>query len=110
MLGFLTTAGLYASGPEWKTVTYTETVQHEGYCAGETTEWFAPGGVEDEQECSEIPSQVDAYCAGEDFPECSGSGEWDVYWVPPREERVPATRRERTTAWERIKGAITGEP
>jgi hypothetical protein len=100
--------GLYAAGPSHKTVNYFATVQREGYCAGETTEWFAPGGIADEEECSDLPSQVDSYCAGTDFPECQGSGEWDVYWVAPRKERVPATRLERTNAWERITQAVTG--
>jgi hypothetical protein len=91
-------AGLYRAGPEWKTVTYTKTVQQEGYCAGEDTEWFAPGGVTDEEECENLRSELGAYCSDHKYkvPECRYEdggpvlpGEWDVYWVSPREERVP---------------------
>ena len=67
-------------------MTYTTTQEREGYCASD--EW--------------VPAW--------DAEECSKYSGYGAYWVPAGEEHVPATRRERTNAWERIKGAITGEP
>jgi hypothetical protein len=125
-LALTAVGGLYAAGPAYKTVTYFETVEREGYCAGETAEWNDPGGLAaTEEECLAMPAELDQYCADlyaeepkGDFPECGGSkaeweaypkGEWDVYWVPPRDEQVPRTRQQRTDMWERISGAVTGD-
>jgi hypothetical protein len=50
-----------------------------------------------------------------DFPpepdeDCGYYAEYGAVWVPPEYEHRPVTRVERTNAWERIKGAVTGEP
>ena len=76
VLAFLSLAGLYASGPKAKGVTYTTTVREGGYCR---TNVFAEPG------------------------ECPPG---DYVPATTREER--RTRRERTSAWERI--AVTGDP
>jgi hypothetical protein len=78
VLGFLTVAGLYATGPETKTVAYTTTVRQGGYCATN-------------------PLAEPEDCPFEDI-------------VPASTRQERRTRQERTNAWERIKGAITGDP
>lgn len=108
VLGLLTVGGLFAAGPEQKVVTYTHTnaMKTEGNCEMTAEAEEAQQAAKDEFVRTGDPADF----APEPDEDCGFYAAYGAIWVPPVYERLPVTRVERTNAWERIKGAVTGEP
>jgi hypothetical protein len=106
VISFLTVAGLFAAGPEQRVVTYTYTneMTEEGYC--DMTAEADAAQVTEEEKFIQSGDPADAPPDPED--DCDYYAKYGAVWVPPEYERQPVTRVERTNAWERIKGAVTG--